>query len=198
MACLHQATNQLNGVAPSPLLLRLAISAEQSGNLVEAANLYQKVVKHSGGHVNNRLMALSGLARIMIQDGQIDQAVELLSELYLRNGTVDHVPDEIRYQIVYQLGTAVCKNYLGTQTLEYGDVRRTEFHWCEPDIERMLELSPTLETPADLPTLSAEMRVKVLQRPSSQITMIAIDASTRVALVTDLIREIANQANVPV
>ncbi len=184
--------NRNQGVASSTLLLRMAIANEGKGDAKQAALLYQNAIKHSGGQLYLRLMGLSGLSRVWMAQSNYEQALELLSELVLQYGTLDQTPEEIRYQIHYQLSEAAQRVYLD-KALPAGSEPKVEFHWCEPIHESMLDLMPANPTAANRPETATSLSIEVLQRPADDAGLITINIKGPAMSVRELFQEISDK-----
>lgn len=190
-----KSTNQKKGVASSSLLIRMALASEQFGNLDQAALLYQNTIKHSRGRDDLRLLALSGLSRVWIDQGRHDQSLELLAELDLLYGSLEQAPAEIRYQILYQLSEAAQRQYLKLTEPNNELVADIEFQWCEPELETILDIANQKTSSAPPELANPTFTLKILQRPSDDVNQIAISSQTPIIPIRELLQVISDKTS---
>ena len=191
-----KANNQAQGKPSSLLLIKLGVSSEQAGYLDQAEKFYRQAIQFSTNRENDRLLGLSGLSRVWQAQNRLDESLELLTELFLRYGSDERFPEEIWMQIAYQLSTVIQRQFLLVQPSKYGDVHHTEFLWSEPNIQAMIALDDENTTVVDVPSLRVgSIQLEILQRPSEDINLIAVDVSSPVVPISQVIDAFAKDAN---
>ncbi|MEL7497661.1 MAG: tetratricopeptide repeat protein [Planctomycetota bacterium] len=98
-----------SGTANNSLLMRQAIGYEMNGESDKAVRLYRSVIS-STNNLNQRVLAASGYARILIAHGQAMDAIDLLSDQMLQFAGDEQIPVESRAQISYQWARALESN----------------------------------------------------------------------------------------
>lgn len=187
-----KASNQTR-TQSSRLLIKLALSAEQAGYYDQGEKFYRKAIQLADQEETDKLLALSGISRIWQEQRQFDQSLELLCELFLRHGSDEGLPEEVRLQIAYQLSTAIQLPLVEAFSTKFGDVNRTEFFWCRPSAESIIALEEEPRTElVSAPMTPEEIEIVVLQRPSSDIQLIAADIKTPISPLKRLLDELAS------
>ncbi|MEM7454252.1 MAG: hypothetical protein AAF456_07840 [Planctomycetota bacterium] len=196
------------GSSPARLLVKLGFCSEQAGFLEQSSSYYHRAIQESQSEQVDRLFAISGLSRVWQGQGRLDEALDLLSELFLRSGTNDAIPEEFRQQVVYQLASTIQRIYLMENDYAYGDPLRLEFNWCEPLIEEMLNYGtvPAPSTDTEEDTLNPETRepltgqlaVRVLQRPGDDANLIAVDLVSEGQPAKSVLEEIGNKTELDI
>lgn len=191
-----KATNDYLADLPPTLLLRLAITTEQMGNLKKSDEYYQKAVRRSSSESTIRILGLTGVARAWQNNGQLRQAQELLSELFLRYASIEALHEEVRYQISYQLGSVSQQSYLTNIAEPLDAMESLEFLWLGPSIDAMLEILLD-EGDTDLEALanySGAAEFTILQRPTANANLIAVDTKSQLMPIENILGQYAEQA----
>ena len=192
-----KTVNQLGGVAPPWLIYRLAIASEMEGDVETAETYYRELVRNSARNPATRLLGLVGLTRTWQAVDKYRESLQLLAELYLRYSSNEAVPAVLREQITYQLANVLQRDFISRYA---GKDRLDEvgFHWAPPQVEQALELE-NRTFPDWNPLVSPnQIDITVLQKPSPDLKLIAIDAQTALVSVADFLNEMALQTELTI
>ena len=199
-----RASEQLTPNVPSQLLFKLGLSAELAGDLRVAKEYYGDAVRGSSRQLNTRLLAMIGLARIKSQNGEADLSKEILSDLFLRYEGDSALPHEVVFQLRSQLAWTARQQFLNHQGVS--NPVPLEFVADELNLEATIRaVGPSAEESAENAAADFDSGIKaaeadshqnasglaVLQRPSSDAELIALDASTPNISIRDALSQLA-------
>ncbi len=190
-AKLHKQTS---GTPDNSILLRLGLASELAGFLEQGEQHYRNAIQSSIARSRDQLWALVGTARIWELQGRLDDAIGLLSELYVTCGQ-DYYPVEIRLSIHRHLADCLLKRYL--QAFPAADdllSTSIEYFWVETRIEPMIangkDVLPVQATHRD--------KLEVIQRPIDDVSLILIDAELTSRPLLMLIDDLAGKTNLQI
>ncbi len=184
-----QKVQQLNGRFSSDISIRLGFCAEQTNQPAVAATHYQRALEQNPSSLQRRV-AVAGLTRTMIARGDRQEALRELSDLFLESLDPTSMPEELRAQAAFQLGTVLQSNALTDYHFDLSRPDGVGFRSTAPEVSALLNLLN--ERPADLELLGSENSNKantglaaagqpsiaVLQRPTNSINLTVVDASS--------------------
>ncbi|MCA9137416.1 MAG: tetratricopeptide repeat protein [Planctomycetales bacterium] len=156
------------------VLIRLGLSAELAGLYDQAEQHYRSAIRVSESGSVKQLAGLLGTARVWEGRGQLDDAISLLSEMYLQYAN-DSQPELIRQSIVRQLADCLQKRLLLSPVVQQAlQDEPMEYHWCPLVIKPILDL-------ADLASLTPNPEnrktgLTLLQNPPGDVSLILFDA----------------------
>ncbi len=191
-----KATNDFLADLPADLLLRLAITAEQMGDTKKSEVLYKEAIRSATDGSMIRILALAGLARTWQSTGQLAQAHELLSELFLRYSSKEELKDEVKFQIAYQLGSVTQLRYFASRQQPESTMDSLEYHWIGPSIDAMIEILQQHGDPklSSAPANATVAQFDLLQRPSADVNLIAVDSTASLMPIEDILNRYSSQA----
>lgn len=194
---------QRNG--PCEILFKLGLSAELAGQFDTARNFYASTVRKSSRRQNVRLLASIGLARIKIQLGETKLADEVLSELFLRHEGDRSLPHEVAMQLKSQLARSAQRQFV-EQKKNHNDVH-LEFTVDQLNLQATIQaVHPSTEVENGTENANSEsestpggtevpdMGLRLLQRPSHDAELIAMDAFTSTLSIRDTLSQLAGLA----
>ncbi|QEG23356.1 tetratricopeptide repeat protein [Mariniblastus fucicola] len=194
-----KATNDHRADPPASLLIRLALATELRGDHENANHFYREAVRRSTNGSTAQILGLTGVARTWQATGHPVEAHEMLSELFLRYICSEQLNEEVKYQIACQLGDVIQQKCLEGLKAR-GAMDQLEFHWPEPSLDAMVELlqdegdarPAAAPNNADDPPLA---KFQVLQRPSPDVNLIAVDSHVRLTQIDEILYAFAQQAD---
>ena len=193
-----KATKERLKDQPATLLLRLALTAEKMGDTKQSNLLYQKAIQRAADGSVVQILGLTGIARIWQTNGQLAQSHELLAELFLRYASSEQLHDEVRFQIMYQLSSVTQQRYLAGRSQPQHEMDSLEFLWLGPSIDAMIEI--LLEHGDETNQLdfdsSQPLQVVVLQRPSPDVNLIAVDSTASLMPIDEILQQYSQQATI--
>ncbi len=199
-----RASEQLTPNVPGELLFKLGLSAELAGDLRVAKDCYDDAVRRSSHQLNTRLLAMIGLARIKSQNGEADLSKEILSDLFLRYEGDSALPHEVVFQLRSQIAWTTRQQFLNHKGVS--NPVPLEFFADELNLEATIRaVGPSAEESAENAAGDFDSGIKaaeadshqgvsgltVLQRPSSDAELIALDASTPNISIRDALSQLA-------
>ena len=155
--------NRANLPLDQSVLIRLGLAAELAGFYDQSEKHYRSAIRVSKRNSVPQLVSLIGTARVWRREGQIDDAVALLSELYLLYGG-EKYPEAIHNSIVRQLADCLQMRLLSSPiVIEAIELEPMEYHF--PPIA----ILPILDQ-ADLRSTQAPARpiTDLVESPSGQ------------------------------
>ena len=181
--------NQTSGSPDPSLLLRLGIASELAGFHEQAEGYYRDVIQTPNQSIA-QVWAMIAVARIWETRGRLDEAIGLLSELFLLYEAEEY-PIELRLPICQQLARCLLKK-------ENGDAAQklptsTMLHYWGP-----AKIEPTLSDQVRLPNdeRGDETNVfQVVQRPVADVSLILVDATLSNYSTRQLLDQVATGAN---
>ena len=192
---------KLKGATPPWMMYRLGVASELEGDVDHAEDYYRQLVTSSDQNAATRLLGLVGLTRIWQINDRADEAIQLLSELYLRYGTNEEIPEELREQVFFQYANSLSRKFLKEQ-VDAGEIESfivdLGFQWGAPDADASLLLeNQTISQWSPMPQ-DRQVQITILQQPSPEINLIALDATTSLVLVSDFLEATANRTNLTI
>ena len=189
--------NQSSGQPDDSLQVRLGVASELGGFLEKAEQHYRDAIQSSNEQSIQKLWALLGTARIWESQDRLDQAISLLSELYLMYEN-DVYPIELRLPISRRLSECLLKRFLqeslGKENTRWAPI---EYFWCGTRIEPMIDSAVRLQTEA-MNTPAASLQV--IQNPLNDVELALVDANLQShplnLLIGDLTRDSGLQITV--
>jgi tetratricopeptide (TPR) repeat protein len=184
---------QREGKFSSDIVLRLALCTELRGNPTAAADLYERVIGLNPS-MRHRLLAVSGLTRCWSKGSNQSEALRTLSGLLLDSLDGDRLPEEIRAQVTYQLGSVYLNQALSNYHFDLSLPSGVAFQAAEPSVSKLIEMldAPELETepPQDVPQLVDAPLFEVLQRPTHSIELVVVNARSPVKSLAEITRQL--------
>ena len=177
------------GESGSAILLREAFCCEMQNRFDLAEEKYYNALSRASGE-SHRLIGVAGLARCLTQKGNKLDALDMLAEQNLK---IDHfvgLPEEVRAQIVYQFAKVLEQYAVGEQN-DLTLYHTVAFENIVPKPQFFLNAvdDPGIVTQSE--TSTAELQMKVLQRPSDSLTVISASISAKLEPIAILIGHIA-------
>ncbi len=153
------------------LLIRLGLSAEHAGFFEQSVGHYLDAIQSPSSTAMHKLRGLMGMARVWEKQERYDDAINLLSELFLIYAFAD-LPGEIRIGISQRLADCLQKRKL----LDRGPHAepQVEYEWSLIAIEPLLIEDVEVNESAFVSEGSSSM--KVIQNPVGDLTLVLIDA----------------------
>ena len=201
-----QKVQQLNGRFSSDISIRLGFCAEQTNQPVVAATHYQRALSQNPSPLHRRV-AIAGLTRTMIARGDRQEALRELSDLFLESLDPESMPEELRAQAAFQLGTVLQSNALTDYHFDLSRPDGVGFRSTTPEVSALLKLLN--QPPAD-PELSdgenpnkeitgvaatGQPSITVLQRPTNSINLTVVDASSQMHPVEVLVMRLTSSCD---
>ncbi len=187
-----QATSKLD----DSILIRLGLASEMAGFLEQGEMHYRSAIQSSAKRSIQQLWALIGTARIWETQGRYDEAISLLSELYLIYETEDY-PVEIRLPINRRLADCLQKRLLKSAATTGNKLpTELEYYWCRTSIEPIVSDSVQLSELADDDARGPKLQV--IQNPVNDISLTLIDASLSSHPLLQMISDLAQSAGLEV
>ncbi|NND98990.1 MAG: hypothetical protein HKN47_16870 [Pirellulaceae bacterium] len=155
--------------------VRLGLASELAGFLEQSEGHYRSTIQSANATPIEKAWGLIGTARIWHSQGRLDEAISLLSELYLMYGT-EAYPTEIRLPINRLLVECLQQRYLKRANDTDKRLPPVQYYWGNTWIDPVLSDAVTL--PADRPA-AAESKLSVIQKPINDIALILVDAQLR-------------------
>ncbi|MFN3191411.1 MAG: hypothetical protein ACE361_12890 [Aureliella sp.] len=156
----------------STVRLRIGLSAEFAGLDEQAEKVYLGVIQSDGSSEIQRAWALLGLARLWQGAGQLEDAIELLSELSLIYGTSEY-PIELRIPVLQRLSDCLQQAFIKEHGAEVID--RLQYSWSIYNVEPVLEGQLQIDA-APLEDVGEGRVLKVVQKPLDDFELVLIDA----------------------
>ncbi len=185
--------DKFSTVKGSAILLREAYCCEMQRKFDQAESKYYRALTGATGE-NHRLISVAGLARCLVQKGNRLDAIGLLAEQNLRIDHYDGIPAEVRSQVVFQFAKTLEQNAIGDQsdltlstTMAFEDIL--------PDPQLYLEAIDDPGKATQSEDSTAELRIDVLQRPSSSMNVISVSISAKLEPLAILLGHIAANAD---
>lgn len=164
---------QANVPLDPAILIRLAVSAELAGLYQESEQHYRAAIRVCSAGSMRQLICFLGTARLWEKQGQLDDAISLLSELYLRFSD-ERQPVIIRKSITQQLADALQKRLLRSPVvIEAIDKEPMEYHWTDLIVEPILEVADSEAN--ELATERPAQGIRVLQNPRGEASLILVE-----------------------
>lgn len=186
--------NAASGQPDESILLRLGLASELAGFHDQAEEHYRSCVQ-LGTQSIRKLWALLGIARIWETGGRLDEAISLLSELFLLYESETY-PAEVRLPINRRLADCLQRRQLKLENIASHDspAQAIQYHWCQTRIEPVI--SAEIEFPQDHE--QATSALKVIQRPVSDVSLILVDAKLSQQSIPELLDQLAVAIDLPI
>jgi tetratricopeptide (TPR) repeat protein len=183
---------QAGAAEDGSLSVRLGLAAELAGFLNQAEQHYRAAIDSPASSLLQQLWGLIGTARLWEAGGRLDEAIGLLSELFLVYGS-DHFPDQIRLPIYGQLSQCLQKRTLADAGKDMNTLPAVvRYHWVEPDIESVI--SDAVELSATQLDAAETAKLEVIQKPINDVSLILVDAQIGFRSLPQLISDVAQAA----
>lgn len=184
---------QANLPLDSAVLIRLGLSSELAGLYKQAEDHYRSAIRVTKKGSVQQLTSLLGTARVWERQRQFDEAIALLSELFLLYAH-EGVPETIRQSIVRQLADCLQKRLLEREIVAAAlEIEPMEYHWCPLVIEPILELAD-FESPTP-PVPNSGSGLVLLQKPQlSDASVMLVEAHLEAASPLKVISTLSNMA----
>ncbi len=187
---------QANLPMDAAVLIRLALAAEMAGLYDESGKHYRSAIRVSPKGSVRQLICFLGTARLWEKQGQLEDAIALLSELYLRFSD-ERQPELIRQSIVRQLGDCLQKRLLRAPLVVDAIAEEPmEYHWSELVIDHILTAADTESN--DLLAEQPQQGIRVLQNPRGEASLIVMEIHRGGYAVLDLLADIERLAELKV
>ncbi|MGB7346355.1 MAG: tetratricopeptide repeat protein [Pirellulaceae bacterium] len=174
--------------------LRLALAAEQAGFQERSEQHYRDTINQASKGSIQQIWGLIGTARVWENQERYDEAISLLSELYLMYGN-DVYPPEIRLPISQQLANCLQKRILSTveessATTTGNDLKRQlEFFWCDVKMEPILD-DPSVIMPDQEPSTDGTDLLTIIQQPINDVELILVSVKSPMYPLSQLIADL--------
>ncbi len=170
------------------VLIRLALAAEMAGMYDESGKHYRSAIRVSAKGSVRQLICFLGTARLWEKQGQLEDAISLLSELHLRFSD-ERQPELIRQSIVRQLGDCLQKRLLRSPVVAEAIAGEPmEYHWSEPILDQILTAADTETNTLD--DEKPDPGIRVLQNPRGEVSLILMEIHRGGYAVLDLLADI--------
>lgn len=178
----------------SSVLIRLGLSAEQAGLLAESAKHYRNAIRVSKRGSIQQVLSLLGTARVWELEGQLNDAIALLSELFLLYNHEDY-PNIVRQLIIRQLADCLQKRLIQTNLVATALADEPmQYHWCPLEIYPILEAAD-FKPPAE-PEGNPGTGLKLLQNPRGDASLILVEAQLDGVSVLKLLADISQLSGI--
>ena len=176
------------------VLIRLALASELAGLHDDSIKHYRSAIRVSEKGSVAQANCLLGIARVWENRGQVEDAISLLSELFLLYGG-EQYPTLLRAQLLAQLSDVLQKRLLKSEVvIEAMQKEPMEYYWPSLVVDNVLALADW-EAPAD--GIAAPLsQIKILQAPRPEVSLILIAANVRGLSVLGLISELERRTDV--
>lgn len=174
------------------VLIRLGLAAELAGLYDQADQHYRSAIRVSGTGSVQQLTSLLGTARVWEGQGQLDDAIALLSEMYLMY-IQEGQPEVVRQSIVRQLADCLQKRLLQSPVVQQAlQDEPMEYHWCPLTIEPVLNLADwqSLAPPIE----NSNSGLKLLQNPRGDVSIILVEAHLEAVAVLTVLTNLENMS----
>ncbi len=193
MECFKKA-NQLLDRPTVPLLIRMAICAENMDHFLLAEQTYNQVVQSTSTPRFHRI-GLLGLIRVWPRLDKSDDALRVASELFLRS--LDHasLPTSLHAQLVYDLSRQLQVRARPESSLVPSLPLGVFFHDEPTDLTSEIDILDDVSEETDQgnqePIDSLGDGVHIVQRPGNSPTIIIVSAKTQAEPLSQLLVELA-------
>ena len=156
--------------------IRLGLASELAGFLDRSEKHYRSAIRSQQTTKLDKAWALMGTARVWERQDRHDEAVSLLSELYLSYGS-DAYPLEVRLPIERSLSDILLKQLLAMAQydLPLQSLKGLEYYWYEAVVEPVI--SSTLRSQASGSETGSDHPLEVIQKPRLDASLIQIAAT---------------------
>ncbi|QEF98845.1 hypothetical protein Mal15_29020 [Stieleria maiorica] len=170
------------------VLIRLGLASELAGLHEQAEKHYHSAIRVAEKGSVQQLASLLGLARLWESQGQLGEAISLLSELFLVYSH-DGYPKIIRQTIVHQLADCLQRRLLANEVVvEALQKEPMEYHWVPVAVDSMLALADW-ESPDGVP-VNPGSGLKLLQNYEGDVSLVLVQAHLSGVSVLKLISEL--------
>ncbi|MEL6108564.1 MAG: tetratricopeptide repeat protein [Planctomycetota bacterium] len=172
----EQLQREAGSLSDGSLAVRMGLASELGGFLEQAEGHYRAAIESPSSSLSQQLWALIGTARTWKSQGRTDEAISLLSELFLVYGN-DQYPEAVRLPIFQHLTDCLQERQLaGQQSLTDS---ATPLHYAQTPvvIEPVLEEIAMSNNSTELPE---GLSLKVLQRHPTirDVSLIIVEVRT--------------------
>ncbi|WP_182868223.1 hypothetical protein [Stieleria mannarensis] len=179
---------QANVPVDVAVLIRLGLASELAGLHEQAEKHYHSAIRVAEKGSVQQLASLLGLARLWESQGQLGEAISLLSELFLVYSH-DGYPKIIRQTIVHQLADCLQRRLLANEVVvEALQKEPMEYHWVPVAVDSMLALADW-ESPEGVP-VNPGSGLKLLQNYEGDVSLVLVQAHLKGVSVLKLISEL--------
>ena len=174
--------------------IRLGVAAEFSGNLDKAREHYSDAVESNVSSTIHRMRGLMGIARVWEKQELYDDAIKLLSDLYLVYA-YNQTHQAIKVAIFQQLTRSLQKRILASVAAEdsIGSAPIMEYIWAETPIEEIISDDIWLRgaEPGKNPN-----SIRVIQNPGADLSLVLVDAHLANYPSVKLLEELETQTGI--
>lgn len=154
------------------LLIRLGLASERAGFLNKASGHYYYAIESPNGNTLHRFQGLMGTARILESQDRFDDAIDMLSELYLVYG-VNRAAEDVAIAVHSQLANCLQKRNIAMQP-NADSMLPLEYAWLEMPIESII--ADDIQMPMIDHAGNARSDLKVIQNPTGDLALTLVDA----------------------